>query len=229
MKFLICCALIVTISQVAIGETLEDVVDSILESLKEEDIPLGQEGKWTPYVLGSAKLSDGYNLSVKMTDTVFSSLYGSKRVTDRPVEGHRIDNFFVLDFRMETRNDSKLLGKVFTSEPHGKPSTDQNCKPHECRLTATCESHATATVKRPVRLNVMLEIERETWGDIQIRSLTFDEEPEYSTNIESCNIHNTSKCKNFAQWMDQDLLWAWNRRLIDAFKSVFEKVRVPGM
>ena len=229
MKFVICCVLIATISQVTVGETLEDVVDSILESIKEEDIPLGQEYPFSPILTGSAKLSGGYNLSVKMTDTVFSSFYGSKRVTDRPVKGSRIHNFFKLDFMMETPDDEKLLGKVFTSEPHGKPSTDPNCKPPECYLTATCESHVTATVKRPIRFNVMLDIERETWGNILIRSLTFDKEPEYLTSIDSCNIHETTKCNEFAKWMDQDLLWGWNRRLIGAFQTVLKKVRVPGM
>ena len=62
-----------------------------------------------------------------------------------------------------------------------------------------------------------------------IRSQIFDKEPEYLTSIDSCNIHENTKCNEFPKWMDKDLLWGWNRRLVDAFQFVLKKVRVPGM
>ena len=229
MNVLLCFALTVTLSFATARESNEDVVDLILENIKSEATPLGQ--KSSRDLRGLAKLSDGYNLTVRMTDVIFSSLYGSKRVTDRPVKGSGRNNFYQLEFVMDTpfADETTFTAAVFSSEPYGNKPCDPNRKPDECYLTATCESHVKATLKKPVRVKVYLAVEIASWGRVQVKSLSLEKNPEYSTRFESCNIHESNKCTEFAKWMDQDLWLRWNMRLKDAFKSILEKVRVPGM
>lgn len=229
MNVLICFALILTLSQATARESYEDVVDLILENIKSETTQLGKKSSLD--LNGFAKLSDGYNLTVRMTDVMFSSLHGSKRVTDQPVQGSGRNNFYQLQFVMETpfADATTFTAAIFSSEPHGNKPCDPNRKPDECYFTATCESHLKATFKKPVRVSVNLEIEIASWGRIQVKSLAFEKNPEYSTTFESCNIHESNKCTEFAKWMDQNVWSRWKLRLSTAFQSILEKVRVPGM
>ena len=57
------------------GKSNEDVVDFILENITSEATPLGQ--KSSTDLSGFATLSDGYNLTIRMTDVIFSSLFKS--------------------------------------------------------------------------------------------------------------------------------------------------------
>ena len=221
--------LIVTLSLAAARESYDDVVDSILENIKSAAIQIGEK----PFtdLSGLAKLSDGYNLTVRMADVMFSGLHGSKRVTNIPVKGSGIEDFYQLQFVMETpfADETTFTAAVFSSEPYGNKPCDPDHKPDECNFTATCESHVKATLKKPFQVRVYLEIEIASWGRIQVKSLSIEKDAKYLTTFESCNIHKSNKCTEFGKWMDQNLWLRWNFRLKDTFKSILEKVRLPGM
>ena len=102
-------------------------------------------------------------------------------------------------------DETTFTAVVFYSESHGNKPCDPNRKPFECYLTVTCESHVKVTFKEPVRVKVYLEVEIASWGRVQVKSLSLENNSEYSTRFESCNIHESNKCTEFAKWMDQNL------------------------
>ena len=229
MKTLICLVVVcfLVFNAAASDEDFEKLADIFIQKLPDYRFYVGSGGETLPKpdekgdmkLHGYAQLSQGYNLSVEMTDIMFGSLRGSKR-SGKVGDCIRIGNYYELEFTMDIRHPELLTAKVYTSEAADK-SADQ------CYLTSTCRNLISAQFKEPLRVMVNLEYNLLPGETVKVSSLNFEKNPEYITKIDSCKINKQDKCTEFAAWIDKEMWPLIRLELNRAFKTVIEKMSPP--
>ena len=222
MKTFICLVVVslLVFKAAAKDEDFEKLADTFIQSLPNYSFFVGTKGDELIKLHGYARLSQGYNLSVEMTEILFGTLHGSKRSPGKLVDGFRNANYYELEFTMDILHPELLTAAVFTSEPAGK-SEDQ------CFLTSTCRNLISAKFKEQLRVTVSLEYNLLPGERVKVRSISFEKDPEYITKIDSCKINKEDKCNEFAAWIDKEMWHLIKFDLNRAFKTVMEQMLPP--
>ena len=229
MKALICLVVVcLLVLKAASDEDFEKLVDIFIQNLPDHHFYVGTDSSTLPKpdekgsikLDGYARLSQGYNLTVEMTEMMFGPLRGSKRSPGKLGDCIRIGNYYELEFWMDIPHPELLNATVFTSEPAGK-SSDQ------CYLTSTCKNLISAQFKEPLRVLVSLEYNLLPGETVKVRTLEFKKDPEYITKIYSCKIKKDDKCREFAAWIDKVMWPLINSHLKSSFRSIMEKMPPP--
>ena len=223
MKTLICLVVVslLVFKAVANDEDFEKLADTFIENLPNYSFFVNKKGNYFYKLHGYAQLSQGYNLSVEMTEITFGTLHGSKRSPGKLVDGFRNGNYYELEFTMDVLHVPDLLSAtVYTSEPAGKSE-------NQCYLTSTCRNLISAQFKELLRVTVSLEYNLLPGETVKVRRISFEKDSEYITKIDSCKINKNEKCNEFAAWIDKEMWPLIKFDLKRAFKTVMEQMLPP--